>query len=65
MRLSSKILTLWLTVMWAVFSVWVIAVTSFPLNFGFVGLQSVMGIALLWTMLQYRNIYTSIEVPSE
>jgi hypothetical protein len=65
MRLSSKILVIWLAVMWVVFSVWVFAVTNFPLNFGFVGLQSLTGIALVWTMIQYRDIYTSIEVPSE
>ncbi len=65
MRLSSKILVMWLTVMWMVFSVWVVAVTNFPLNFGFVGLQSLMGIVLLWTMIQYKDIYTSYEVPSE
>jgi len=47
---------MWLAVMWIVFSVWVVAVTQFPLNFGVVGLQSLTGIVLMWTMLQYRDI---------
>jgi hypothetical protein len=47
---------MWLAVMWVVFSVWVVAVTNFPLNIGFVGLQSLTGIVLMWTMQQYRNI---------
>ncbi|MCZ2808231.1 MAG: hypothetical protein O2V44_02635 [Candidatus Bathyarchaeota archaeon] len=56
MRLSNKILLVWLAVMWIVFSIWVFAVTQFPLNFGFVGLQSLTGVVLMWTMLQYRDI---------
>jgi hypothetical protein len=56
MRLSNKILVMWLAVMWTIFSVWVVAVTQFPLNFGFVGLQSLAGVVLMWTMLQYRDV---------
>jgi hypothetical protein len=56
MRLSSKIVLVWLAVMWTVFSAWVFIVTSFPLNFGFVGLESISGIALMWTMIQYKEI---------
>ena len=55
MRLSNKILVMWLAVMWVVFSVWLFAVTQFPLNFGVVGLESLAGIVLMWTMLQYRD----------
>jgi hypothetical protein len=66
MKLSNKILLMWLAVMWVIFSVWVFAVTQFPLNVGFVGLQSIFGVALMWTMTQYREAFsTAIELPSE
>jgi hypothetical protein len=48
---------MWIAIMWAVFSIWIFAVTRFPLNFGFGGLQSLTGIVLVWTMLQYRDIF--------
>jgi hypothetical protein len=47
---------MWLAVMWLVFSVWLFAVTQFPLNFGVVGLESIACVALMWTMLMYRDI---------
>jgi len=56
MKLLSKILVIWLAVMWTIFSVWVVTVTKFPLNFGFVGLQSLAGVVLMWTTLQYKAI---------
>jgi hypothetical protein len=56
MRLSNKILLMWLAVMWLIFSVWLFAVTQFPLNFGVVGLESIAGVALMWTMLMYRDV---------
>jgi hypothetical protein len=56
MRLSSKILAAWLAFMWIVFSAWVVVVTQFPLNFGFVGLQSMAGIVLMWTMHWYKEV---------
>ena len=56
MKFSNKVLLAWLAVMWAVFSVWVFAVAQFPLNYGFVGLQSLTGIALLWTVFWFREI---------
>ncbi|MCW4015220.1 MAG: hypothetical protein NWF06_02520 [Candidatus Bathyarchaeota archaeon] len=65
MKRSNKILLMWLSVMWTVFSIWVVAVTQFPLNFGFVGLQSIVCIVLVWTMIQYNNIGNDSLVPSE
>ena len=56
MGLSNKILLTWLSAMWIVFSIWVVAVTKFPLNFGFVGLQAISGIALMWSMVKYKEI---------
>jgi hypothetical protein len=56
MKLTNKILLMWLAVMWVVFSVWLFAVTQFPLNFGVVGLESVAGVALMWTMQWYRDV---------
>ena len=56
MRLSNKIVLIWLAVMWTVFSAWVVIVTSFPLNFGFVGLESISGIVLMWIMIQYKDM---------
>ncbi|MDG6222277.1 MAG: hypothetical protein IAX21_11020 [Candidatus Bathyarchaeota archaeon] len=56
MGLSNKIFLTWLATMWIVFSVWVVAVTTFPLNFGFVGLQALSGIALIWSMVKYNEI---------
>jgi hypothetical protein len=47
---------MWLAAIWVVFSVWLFAVTKFPLNFGFVGLESIVGIVLMLTMLVYRDI---------
>jgi hypothetical protein len=55
MQFSNKIVLSWLAVMWVIFSVWVVSVTSFPLNLGFVGMQSLTGIALMWTTLWYKN----------
>jgi hypothetical protein len=53
---------MWLALMWIVFSIWVVAIAPFPLNFGFVALQSLIGIVLVWTMkpINIRN-----KVPSE
>jgi len=65
MELTNKILLSWLAIMWIVFSVWVVAVTTFPLNFGFVGLQSLSGIALIWSMVKYKEIDQHFQVPSE
>ena len=56
MGLTNKILLAWLALMWVVFSVWVVAVTSFPLNCGFVGFQALSGIALIWSMVKYKEI---------
>jgi hypothetical protein len=56
MRLSNKILPMWLVVMWVIFSVWLFVVTQFPLNFGVLGLESIAGVALMWTMLMYRDV---------
>jgi len=65
MGLTNKILLSWLAIMWIVFSVWVVAVTTFPLNFGFVGLQALSGIALIWSMVKYKEIDQHFQVPSE
>jgi len=65
MGLSNKILLAWLAVMWIVFSSWVVAVTTFPLNYGFVGLQTLSGIALIWSMIKYKEIDHRFQVPSE
>ena len=65
MGLSNKILLTWLAVMWVVFSVWVVAVATFPLNFGFAGLQALSGIALMWSMIKYKEIDHRFQVPSE
>jgi len=65
MGLSNKILLAWLAVMWIVFSSWVVAVTTFPLNYGFVGLQTLSGIALIWSMIKYKEIDQLFQVPSE
>jgi hypothetical protein len=65
MRLTNKIMLAWLAVMWIVFSVWVVAVAAFPINFGFVGLQALFGIALMWSMIKYNEIDQHFQVPSE
>jgi hypothetical protein len=46
---------MWLTVMWVVSSVWLFAVTQFPLNFGMIGLESIGCMTMIWTMLMYRD----------
>lgn len=56
MNVPNKILLAWIVVMWIIFSVWLFAVTQFPLNVGFVGLQSLAGIGLMWAMHLYRDI---------
>lgn len=56
MALTNKILLIWLATMWIVFSVWFIAITTFPLNFGVVGIQALSGIALMWSMVKYKEI---------
>jgi hypothetical protein len=65
MELTNKILLSWLATMWIVFSAWVVAVTKFPLNFGFVGLQTLSGITLIWSMAKYKQIDQHFQVPSE
>ncbi len=56
MRLSNKIILIWLAVMWVVFSAWLLALTQFPLNFGVGGLESIAGIVLIWIMLPNREV---------
>jgi hypothetical protein len=56
MKLANKIMLSWLAIIWLVFSVWLLAVTHFPLNFGVVGLEFIAGIILMWTMLANRDI---------
>ena len=65
MELTNKILLIWLGAMWVVFSVWVVAVTTFPVNFGVVGIQALSGIALMWSMIKYNEIDQHFQVPSE
>jgi hypothetical protein len=55
MRFSNKIILTWLTLIWIVFSCWIFAVTQFPINFGFVGVEAITGIVLLWTMSQFKD----------
>jgi hypothetical protein len=62
MSVPDKILLMWLAVIWTVFSVWVVTITPFPLNFGFVAFQLLTGIVLVWTM---KLVYFRSKVPSE
>ena len=56
MMFSNKILLTWLALMWIVFSCWIFAVTQFPINLGFAGVEVITGIVLLWTMSQYKDL---------
>ena len=47
---------MWLAAIWIIFSIWLFVVTQFPLNFGVIGLESLAGLILMWTMVQYREI---------
>jgi hypothetical protein len=55
MKSSDKLLVFWLAVMWIVFSTWVMAVTPFPLNFGFVAFQLLTGIVFVWIMIPNKT----------
>ena len=56
MNYINKILLVWLIVMWIVFSGWIFVVTQFPLNFSFIGIQFITGLAMIWTMIQVRDL---------
>jgi hypothetical protein len=65
MTISNKILLIWLSVMWTIFSFWFFAITQFPLNISLIGLESIAGVILMWTMHMYRDTQNVYNVPSE
>jgi hypothetical protein len=59
MKDFSKLISIWTTFIWTIFSIWLFAITQFPLNFGIIGLESLIGIILIWVTKQFKEIYTN------
>ena len=65
MKILNKIILIWLSVMWIIFSFWSFVITQFPLNLSVIGLESIAGIILIWTMQMHRDTQNVFKVPSD
>ena len=52
----NKILLGWISIIWIVFSGWIVLVIQFPLNLSFLGVQFITGVVMIWTMIYIKDL---------